>query len=902
MSLAIVALAFVAPRVPASPQSSGEVVTVYYDKSAVPHIVAGSDEGVFWGLGRQQMRDFPMYTLSNLWLGTGASASVWGSTVGDPATLTGYTAAVANDITAIKLRWPRIALQLDGQLDPTVKSLLDAYVAGVNEGREDWLANQAGLIAFESVPGVLSAGFYDQMGVLQDILNTPITRIHVLCFGLRLAYGLSGGSTPAGSNAWIIGRSASKNGHPMLMGDPHVGLDDGVFRSYFVQMHAQNGTYRVTGATFAGWPCIAFGFNERVAWGLTAAVSVVPANSWHANTDATGDAIPIAGDPAGPRTQAIQRQSITLPYKILGQSAYGSVTFDARWVKPDVADPVYPSWYPVVSEAEPHVGVHAITFGQGSVVAFRSMWEGLILLGKVAHLRNDPAPTPDFAYSADVLANRDVFLENILLTSVDGDMQYVRLGRIAKQGADAALSGYWDSPTYDPKTFTLNGNAFGDRWQGFHTWGDWPKEFAAGSSQTPPANPDVVPPGTQSLEVWINDNVSPRYVRPVPTIDFDYYATNHYGYLGANATLRHWRQFRAEELLRMNVGLPGVPGHFLTPANNQDASFDRQDWRTKPLRKYFFATYAKDPGSFSTAVANLVEFLNLADDADPAKWQCIADRHSEEQVYMDLLLRSYFTALPPDHVADTQFASSANDEDFVPLHNFTMDSKYHVIRTAMAQALSTVGDTYFPNGGAAKLYNTYLTVPPLVDTGDPVPYGPSGSSKIVWGQCHSLVATPGFAGLVSDASTVLTSSLVPTFPFQNLTSSFAVPTGGIAGALDAAVAGSFFGPVGMPPAGLPPSNGLPVLWSPQMSGSQVMLTVELPPPPATPKGFFLQALGSSEFAQDHTGDSLIDPTVDRRYATAKDYANGTWREILTNPTDLAALPPPTFGTVVWTVP
>lgn len=69
-----------------------------------------------------------------------------------------------------------------------------------------------------------------------------------------------------GSNNWAVAGSKTKNGHPILANDPHLGL---TLPSIWYEMEIHTPEMHVHGASIPGLPFIIIGFNESIAWGTT---------------------------------------------------------------------------------------------------------------------------------------------------------------------------------------------------------------------------------------------------------------------------------------------------------------------------------------------------------------------------------------------------------------------------------------------------------------------------------------------------------------------------------------------------------------------------------------------------------------------------------------------------------
>jgi penicillin amidase len=75
-----------------------------------------------------------------------------------------------------------------------------------------------------------------------------------------------------GSNNWVVGGARAASGMPLLANDPHLSLQ---VPSIWYENHLSGGDYHVTGAGIPGSPGVIIGHNERIAWGVTNAMTDV---------------------------------------------------------------------------------------------------------------------------------------------------------------------------------------------------------------------------------------------------------------------------------------------------------------------------------------------------------------------------------------------------------------------------------------------------------------------------------------------------------------------------------------------------------------------------------------------------------------------------------------------------
>ena len=76
-----------------------------------------------------------------------------------------------------------------------------------------------------------------------------------------------GDPDPKFSHAWVIGGKKTTTGSSVLVSDPQTPVWN---PSMLYEFHVKGATFNTRGAGVAGSPVILIGFNQRVAWGMTA--------------------------------------------------------------------------------------------------------------------------------------------------------------------------------------------------------------------------------------------------------------------------------------------------------------------------------------------------------------------------------------------------------------------------------------------------------------------------------------------------------------------------------------------------------------------------------------------------------------------------------------------------------
>ncbi len=91
--------------------------------------------------------------------------------------------------------------------------------------------------------------------------DTAALELHRHFVGGRFA-----GRFARGSNNWVVDGKKSATGKPLLANDPHLGLS---LPSIWYTAHLVAPGLDVMGVTFAGFPYVIIGHNDRLAWGFT---------------------------------------------------------------------------------------------------------------------------------------------------------------------------------------------------------------------------------------------------------------------------------------------------------------------------------------------------------------------------------------------------------------------------------------------------------------------------------------------------------------------------------------------------------------------------------------------------------------------------------------------------------
>lgn len=230
-------------------------VTIYRDKYGVPHVFGKTDASVVFGLMYAQAED-------NFWQleedhinKLGRAAEVYGES------------RLMGDLMSRLFETNRKAQEEYKNLTPAIRSLCDAYAAGLNFYLEQNPQVKPRLITkyepwfplITGAPGIGGLGITQQeiRAFFKD-LPTPQNQNNPAAEGEDL---------DEGSNMWAVSPKKSASGNALLFINPHVGFFGGGQR-YEAHLHSNQGL-NISGFTMLGMPYIWTGHNEFLGWSHT---------------------------------------------------------------------------------------------------------------------------------------------------------------------------------------------------------------------------------------------------------------------------------------------------------------------------------------------------------------------------------------------------------------------------------------------------------------------------------------------------------------------------------------------------------------------------------------------------------------------------------------------------------
>ncbi|MEX1010581.1 MAG: penicillin acylase family protein [Balneolaceae bacterium] len=274
-------------------------VDVHWDPYGVPHIYAENEHDLYYTVGyihaQERIWQMTLFQIS----AEGKFAEFFGEEM------------LEIDKMQRTLGFHHMAEQIDAASPPEIRTVLEAYAAGVNDytalNRRS-LPIEFSLTGVEPIPWTpvhthaisrlmawdLNAGWWNNVtyGILRETLSEGIFTELMPEYESGIPYAsesiapegaaeflgyfsdlelekrknlhLSG--TSGASNAWAVSGARSETGQPLLAGDPHMGLS---MPGFWFEMHMHLNGQNLSGATIPGAPVVVVGQNDRLAWSLT---------------------------------------------------------------------------------------------------------------------------------------------------------------------------------------------------------------------------------------------------------------------------------------------------------------------------------------------------------------------------------------------------------------------------------------------------------------------------------------------------------------------------------------------------------------------------------------------------------------------------------------------------------
>jgi penicillin amidase len=353
---------------------AGENVTIYRDTWGVPNIFGDSEEAVSYGLGYAQAEDRPEQIFDNYRTAIGRLSEISGPSALD----TDYRARLFRSAEVSRENWSKVS--------PKIRVCMTAFQAGVRK-------------FFSDHPDRKPSNYLE----LEPWMCVALGRAVIWSWPLgEMADDLeAGGIKPPkveyhGSNEMSLAPSKTKQGVPIAVIDPHLGFY-GLMRFYESRLYG--GRIAVAGIGVAGMPLVSLGHNEYLSVAMTTGgpdtadvfkETLNPDNSNQYRYDSQWrDGI---------------RRTITIQVKAEGGA-----------LKPFTREVLYTHHGPIVAEKD--------GFGYAGALAYANE-VGL------ADEMYDVFTSKNLQEVQKALAAAQLMAQNVMVTTVDGDIYYQRTGRV----------------------------------------------------------------------------------------------------------------------------------------------------------------------------------------------------------------------------------------------------------------------------------------------------------------------------------------------------------------------------------------------------------------------------------------------------------------------------------------
>jgi penicillin amidase len=218
-------------------------VTIYRDTYGVPHVYGRTDASTVFGFAYAQAEDNFWRVEENFINALGRASELYGEK------------SLDEDRLNHALEIPRLAREEYARLDPHMRSLCDAFAAGLNY----YIARHP------EAPRLLTKiePWYTLAFIRYNYYQNGFARDRSLR-GSGLQTAAIDLKEHTGSNGWVVGPSKSATGHAMLFINPHLPFF-GPGQVYEGHVHSDEG-WNFTGYTRFGFPLPYVGHNEHGGW------------------------------------------------------------------------------------------------------------------------------------------------------------------------------------------------------------------------------------------------------------------------------------------------------------------------------------------------------------------------------------------------------------------------------------------------------------------------------------------------------------------------------------------------------------------------------------------------------------------------------------------------------------
>ena len=376
--------------------SSGRTATIYRDEWGVPHIFAETDADAAYALGYAQAED----RLADIFINIRSAIGSLSEVVGEEA--------IQRDYLFRLVRNAEMAQKQYSEAPPEVRELGENLVKGI----QAYMKQHP-----EDVPDYaieLESWHPDAVGRCL-ILQWPIGTIMDDMNNRK--------EPPAmGSNSWVVSPKRSATGGAILLTDPHLTWE-GLQVFYEARVHGDK--LHMSGFFILGTPLVGLGHTDHVGWAMTT------------GGPDTSDAYELTLNPQNP-----------MQYQ-----------YDDEWLDAEISQITFP----VKGQEAPFSQIAAYTI-HGPVVGEPDLENFVAYAGASPYFEDTGLPSQQYkmvtAKNAnefhDALAMNHLFEQNVSFADTEGNIGYVRTGRVPIRPAGFDFSA------------PVPGNISVARWQGIH--------------------------------------------------------------------------------------------------------------------------------------------------------------------------------------------------------------------------------------------------------------------------------------------------------------------------------------------------------------------------------------------------------------------------------------------------
>lgn len=370
ISLLAVLFALFSPSILAQRPAPGHVV-IHRDEFGVPYILGGTDRDAGFGIGYAMAEDRLGDLYANLRTALGRASEAFGGENG-------------NIDTDYAMRLTKNAERAQRTFDASpeaAREMLIAFVAGVRayetahpEKRPEWAID---LEPWHPIAIGQAMVMRWPLGQIQDELRN--TR----------------NSNDFGSNQWAVAKERSADGVPILLTDPHLTWEG---LAVFYEAHVFGEAIQMQGFFLVGSPLLALGHNGHVGWAAT-----------------TG----------GPDTADIYQLELNPANRM-------QYKYDGEWKTAKI------EFIQIPVKDKPAVSRPAGITELGPLFAEPDYEKGIAFAGKTPYTESTRLGEQFFRMCLarnnkefyDALALNEYMEQNIMFADRDGNIQYVRVGRV----------------------------------------------------------------------------------------------------------------------------------------------------------------------------------------------------------------------------------------------------------------------------------------------------------------------------------------------------------------------------------------------------------------------------------------------------------------------------------------